>query len=95
MENEIDLIEHSRYYSNTDFMDMHRKTNSEISILNLNCGSLNAKIDNLKMFLDTIDNDSKITCITLQDVLVLKYGAKIEIIEKNTQYFQCIGSLPD
>ena len=52
------MIEYSKYYSDSDFIQMYRETTSEISILNLNCGSLNAKFDKLKMFLATVDSQS-------------------------------------
>ena len=67
LENETDLIEHSKYYSETKFIEMYNETSSEISILNLNCGSLNAKYDKLKIFLNIVDPHSQITCITLQE----------------------------
>ena len=67
LENEIDLIDQSMYYSETDFVNLYQQTNREISILNLNCQCLNAKIDKLKMFLSVIDVNSQITCITLQE----------------------------
>ena len=67
LENEINFIEHSKYYSDTDFINMYRETKSEITILNLNCCSLNARIDMLKIFLATIDEYTRISCITLQE----------------------------
>ena len=67
LENETDLIEYSKYYSEANFIEMYNETASEISILNLNCGSLNAKFDKLKLFLHSVDPSSKITCITLQE----------------------------
>ena len=67
MENETNMIEHSKYYSDMEFMNMYQPNMSEITILNLNCGSLNAKFDQLKLFLATVDPMSHVTCITLQE----------------------------
>ncbi len=64
-ENEVDLLEHSAYYSNTEFISMYQKTENEVTILNLNCCSLNARIDDLKIFLAMID--VKFNVISLQE----------------------------
>ena len=42
-------------------------THNEITIMNLNCCSLNARIDALKICLATVDRHSRISCITLQE----------------------------
>ena len=65
MENEIDILNHSRYYSDYDFKNL-LNTNIEISILNLNCLNHKIRFDRLKLFLVDVDMNSKIVCITLQ-----------------------------
>ena len=67
LENESNILTHSRYYNNCNFKNMLQQTHNKITILNLNCQSLSAKFDNLKLFLADIATHSKITCITLQE----------------------------
>ena len=43
LEKELDLYEHAKYYSDAEFINMF----NEITIMNLNCCSLNARIDAL------------------------------------------------
>lgn len=66
-DSEVDLLEQSKYYTDQEFVDMYSQTNTEITILNLNCQSINARIDDLKIFLSIIDSHTKISCITLQE----------------------------
>ena len=54
IENETDLLEHSKYYNDTDFKIVLHNANSKISMLSLNCQSINAKYDKLKLFLDDV-----------------------------------------
>ena len=67
-EHELNLIEHSIYYSNETFRHEISYVNGSISVLNLNCGGLNTKFDKLKLFLASC-NDMKrpISVITLQE----------------------------
>ena len=51
IDNETTLIEHSKYYNDVKFKNVLQNTNSKISILSLNCQSINAKFDKLKLFL--------------------------------------------
>ena len=55
MEDESSIIEQSKYYDDTDFKDALQQYNSKISILSLNCQSINAKYDKLKLFLDDVN----------------------------------------
>ena len=55
MEDESNIIEESKYYDDTDFKDALQQYNSKISILSLNCQSINAKYDKLKLFLDDVN----------------------------------------
>ncbi len=66
-ENEIDLIEQSKYYSNDEYNVLNQQTSTDINILNLNCYSLNARIDELKLFLASVNVHSQFSCITLQE----------------------------
>ena len=43
MENETDLLEHSKYYNDVDFKNVLHNANSKISMLSLSCESINAK----------------------------------------------------
>ena len=50
-ESEVSLLEHSRYYNDTDFFNKLNQSHYKLSILNLNSQSINAKFDQLKLFL--------------------------------------------
>ena len=67
LENELDLYDHSKYHSDAEFINMFNKIHNEITIMNLNCCSLNARIDALKIFLATVESHLRISCITLQE----------------------------
>ena len=67
MEKELDLYEDSKYYSDAEFINMFNEIHNEITLMNLNCCSLNARIDALKIFLATVDRHSRMSCITLQE----------------------------
>ena len=54
-ENKSTLIGHSRYYCNAEFKHALQQYDSKISILSINCQSLNAKFDKLKLFLDDVN----------------------------------------
>ena len=53
IEYETDLIEHSKY-NDVDFKNLLHNAKSKISMLSLNCQSINAKFDKLKLFLDYV-----------------------------------------
>ena len=44
IENETDLLEHSKYYNDVDFKNVLHNANSKISMLILNCLSINANL---------------------------------------------------
>ena len=67
MENEASLIEHSEYYNDVEFRNVLHNTNSKISILSLNSQSINAKFDQLKIFLDNINMECPISVICIQE----------------------------
>ena len=66
MENEASLIGHSKYYNDVDFRNVLHNTNSKISILSLNSQSINAKFDQLELFLDNVIMESPISVICIQ-----------------------------
>ena len=67
-EEEINFIDHSKYYNDQDYKDCLSRSKGALRILNLNCGGLNAKLDNLKIFLADCNNISfPIHVITLQE----------------------------
>ena len=67
MENEASLIEHSKYYNDVDFRNVLHNANNKINILSLNSQSINAKFDQLKLFLDNVIMESPISVICIQE----------------------------
>ena len=67
IDDEINMVEHSRYYNDTDFIDMLQQQQSKLSILNLNCQSLNAKFDQFQCYISNICQSAHIDVITLQE----------------------------
>ena len=57
-ENEINLIEHSLYYSDQEYKSCMTRANGELRLLNLNIGGLNSEFDKLKLFLAECSNDT-------------------------------------
>ena len=47
----IKVIEHSSYYSEADFQNV-LKLNNTLSIMSLNCQSINAKFHEVQLFID-------------------------------------------
>ena len=66
-ESEVNLLEHSRYYSDTDIINTLNQSHHKLSILNLNSQSINAKFDQLKLFLAQANTTNPISIITLQE----------------------------
>ena len=67
-EEEVNFIDHSKYYNDQDYKDCLSRSKGALRILSLNCGGLNAKFDNLKIFLANCNNISfPIHVITLQE----------------------------
>ncbi len=65
---EVNVISHSLYYSDEDFINTTKKVCGHLRILNLNCGGLNAKYDKIKLFLATCNSaTSPFSIITLQE----------------------------
>ena len=65
--NEIDIVEHSQYYCDLNFINMIQQVNDDIIILNLNCQCLSAKFDRLKLFLAMVNSHKQLSCIALQE----------------------------
>ena len=68
-EEEVNFIDHSKYYNDQDYKDCLSRSKGALRILKLNCGRLNAKLDNLKIFLADCNNiPFPIHVITLQEI---------------------------
>ena len=67
VENEAVLIEYFKYFDDLKFRTILRMQNSQLCILCLNCQSLNAKFDNLKMFIDYVNDQCPISVICIQE----------------------------
>ena len=57
----------AKYFVDLQFRTILRKQNSKLCILSLNCQSLNAKFDNLKMFIDYVNDQCTIFVICIQE----------------------------
>ena len=66
IENETTLIEHSKYYNDVEFKNVLQNTNSKISMLSLNCQSINAKFEKLKLFLADVNIECPILVLDLE-----------------------------
>ena len=71
MEDESNIIiERSKYYDDADFKDVLQQYNGNFRILSLNCQSINAKYDKLKLFLDDVNTHNPISIIMYSRELV-------------------------
>ena len=66
-EDEAILLEHSKYFDDLSFKNTLCKQNGKISILSLNCQSINAKFDKLNFFIDYINDHIPISVICIQE----------------------------
>ena len=67
-EDELNIIEQTKYYSNNGFKTIVDKTKSGIQILNLNCGGLPSKLNRFKMLLSSFNDIlSPVSVITIQE----------------------------
>ena len=55
------------YYNDVDFKNLLHNAKSKISMLSLNCQSINAKFDKLKFFLDDVSIEHPISVICIQE----------------------------
>ena len=67
MDNEIDLVQSSKYYDDENFQVELNGINSRLCILSLNCQSINAKYEKLKLFLDDVNTRNPISVICIQE----------------------------
>ena len=66
-EDDAILLEHSKYFDDLSFKNTLCKQNGKISILSLNCQSINAKFDKLNFFIDYINDHIPISVICIQE----------------------------
>ena len=67
-EDEVNFTDHSIYYNDQNYKECIARSNGALRILNLNCGGLNAKFDNLEIFLAECNNIMfPLHVITLQE----------------------------
>ena len=62
----IEVIEHSSYYSDADFQSL-LKLNNTLSIMSLNSQSINAKFDEIQLFIDIINTSGSLGILCLQE----------------------------
>ena len=67
VDEEISVIEHSKYYEDHEFIEITSATPRKLSIINLNCQSLSAKFDELQVVISNACSNSTIDVITLQE----------------------------
>ena len=66
-ENETELLDNSMYYNDNNFKITLEKSHKRLSMVSLNCQSINAKFDQFKLFLADINSDSPISVICIQE----------------------------
>ena len=62
----IEVIEHSPYYSDADFQSL-LKLNNTLSIMSLNSQSINAKFNEIQLFIDRINTSGSLGILCLQE----------------------------
>ena len=62
---DINIIKHSPYYSESDFHNLQFRQGN-FSIFSLNCQSINAKFDELQLFMDRINRIEEVGVLCLQ-----------------------------
>ena len=67
MENEVALVQSSKYYDDENFKIELNSINNRLCILSLNCQSINAKYEKLKLFLDDVNTQNPISVICIQE----------------------------
>ena len=83
-EDEVNFTDHSLYYNDQNYKECIARSKGALRILNLNCGGLNAKFDNLKIFLSECNNTSfPLHVITLQETHINSIS--------DVQYFELPG----
>ena len=62
----IEVFELSPYYSEADFQNV-LKLNNTLSIMSVNCQSINAKFDEVQLFIDKINKSGSLGILCLQE----------------------------
>ena len=65
-EDEVNFTDHSLYYNDQNYKECIARSKGALRILNLNCGGLNAKFDNLKIFLSECNLILRFRCMLLR-----------------------------
>ena len=63
---DIELIKHSPYFSETDFQRL-QFGKGRLSIMSLNSQSINAKLDEIRLFINRINKVEEIGVVCLQE----------------------------
>ena len=63
---DIELVKHSQYFSETEFQKLQFK-NDRLGIMSLNCQSINAKFDELQLFINRFSKVEEIRVVCLQE----------------------------
>ena len=66
---DINIIKHSPYYSESDFHNQQFKKGN-FSMLSLNCQSINAKFDEVQLFMDRINRIAEVSVLCLQETWI-------------------------
>ena len=61
------IFQHSPYYDKAGFHEILKNCGNSFKILSLNCQSLNAKLEQLKIYVETYNNDACIDILCLQE----------------------------
>lgn len=65
---EVNVLEHSLYYNDTQFCNIIERTTGTLRILNLNIGGMKSRFENFKIFMEAFNNNNlPISVITLQE----------------------------
>ena len=69
IENEVDLVQSSKYYDDENFKIELSSIYNKLFILSLNCQGINAKYKKLKLFLDDVNTQNPISVIMHSGIL--------------------------
>ena len=107
VDEEISVIEHSKYYEDNDFTEIRSTTPRKLSIINLNCQSLNTKFDELQVFISNtlqetwFDDKTNLSLYHLEKFNLIniprthsKHGGLI-IYVKNTFSYSLFDLIPE
>ena len=66
-EDTFDPLVHSKYYNKKQFIESLVQSNSDFSMISINCQSLSAKFENLQIYVDEISNEHPLSAIICQE----------------------------